>query len=131
MSLWYTHQEREVMTSSPQIPLLELSILTFPLPFPNLFPFFLSSFPPFDLSGITSPLGPPYDMNRIVFAWVSRGVTIVSVHWRLHPITIEKERASETFPNSGFLGDTIVGEKLRIVTASIRVLACSGHPQYM
>lgn len=117
MSLGYRHQEREVMTSPPQISLLKLSTFTSPLPFPNLFPLFLPPFPPFNLPDIASSLRLLYDINRVVFAWVSRKITIVSIHWGLHPIATGKECrscTSKTFSNTDFLDNATCGEKLGI-----------------
>ena len=74
------------MGASSQIPLFEISILTSPRPFPNLFPLLLSPFPPFGLSSFAFRSGPVYDVNGIVIARVGRRVTVVSIHWGFHAI---------------------------------------------
>lgn len=105
------------MSSSPQIPLLETSVLASPRPSPDLFPFFLSPLPPFGLSNIAFRSGPVYDVNGIVLARVGCGVAVVSVHWGLHAIaTGQDHRActSEALPDCGFLFDAIYDEELQV-----------------
>ena len=119
MSLWDGHQKRELVTSSPQIPLLELRIFV-SLRFPNLLALLLSPPPPFSLSEIAGPRGFSDDMNGAVFARVGGGVTVVSVHRRLHPVTIRKEGRGDTaepLSDRGFLDDANVMRNLQRATA--------------
>ena len=102
----YRHQEREIMTSPPQIPFLEFSVLAFPLPFPDLLSLPLSPSPPLSLPSVSPRL--VQDEGRIVFARVGRGVTVVSVHRRFHAVAIGQDRrarAGEALTGGGFLGD--------------------------
>ena len=103
----YRHQEWEFVTSSPQIPFLEFSILAFPLPFPDLLSFPLSPPPPLNLSSLTPRLF--QDVDGIMFARMGRGVTVVSTHWGFHAAAAGQDRragAGQTLTSGGFLDDT-------------------------